>query len=229
MNYRDILDSPDHVLQWKAIGRSNNVTGYCISGELFAFLGISSSKSSLLRQIAGQKVDYSAKPLDHLQAPYLQRQKRSHDQSSTITYNGKCLYPSSPPSPSATSSSSASSTSSQWQNIPSSFAFLQVSYTNNLYENLTVLELLTFSAELRIENPAHPSDLSAMRLLSEMNLEELTYIKFVNLNTWQKRLILFATEVIALRNVIFFEEPTVDLDATSALSLINSLQNCAKR
>ena len=37
-----------------------------------------------------------------------------------------------------------------------------------IYGNLTVLENLMFSAELRLQDPSDPSELAALRLLAEM-------------------------------------------------------------
>ena len=49
-----------------------------------------------------------------------------------------------------------------------------------------------------------------------------------DLSVWQRRVVLFATEVIAGKDVLFFDRPTSDLDAQSALSLVTSLQRLAR-
>lgn len=82
-------------------------------------------------------------------------------------------------------------------NASDNFTYIELPAFELLYGNLTVLETLIFSAELRLQNPPHPSELSALRLLAEMGLNELEDTKTSELSTWQRRILLFATDVIA--------------------------------
>ena len=52
-------------------------------------------------------------------------------------------------------------------------SFLDSQNLDLIYGNLTVLENLMFSAELRLQDPSDPSELAALRLLAEM--VSLTY------------------------------------------------------
>ena len=47
-------------------------------------------------------------------------------------------------------------------------SFLDSQNLDLIYGNLTVLENLMFSAELRLQDPSDPSELAALRLLAEM-------------------------------------------------------------
>ena len=47
-------------------------------------------------------------------------------------------------------------------------SFLDSQNLDMIYGNLTVLENLMFSAELRLQDPSDPSELAALRLLAEM-------------------------------------------------------------
>jgi ABC-type multidrug transport system ATPase subunit len=64
--------------------------------------------------------------------------------------------------------------------------------------------------------------------MNEMGIEELAEKRIDKLTTWQRRVVLFATEVIAGKDVLFFDQPTADLDASSALSLVTALQRVAR-
>eukprot|EP01036_Dinobryon_divergens_P031422 gene31421-40816_t len=103
--------------------------------------------------------------------------------------------------------------------------------SNNLdmiYGNLTVLENLMFSAELRLQDPSDPSELAALRLLAEMGLNEMEDRYASQLPIWQRRILLFASEVIAGRDILFVDLPTADLDAPSALSMITALKRASR-
>jgi hypothetical protein len=52
-------------------------------------------------------------------------------------------------------------------------SFLDSQNLDLIYGNLTVLENLMFSAELRLQDPSDPSELAVLRLLAEM--VSLTY------------------------------------------------------
>jgi ABC-type multidrug transport system ATPase subunit len=75
------------------------------------------------------------------------------------------------------------------------FSYIDCSLQDHMYDNLTVLETLIFSAELRQLTPTHGSELSSIRLLTDMGLEDTSDERVVNLSLWKKRLLLFGTEV----------------------------------
>ena len=197
-------DPPTHALRWKNYGSNKNISGFTTDNELFGILGMGDTKSILIRSLCGQRCAFATAD------------------------DGK---------PSTHSSNTATSIVSQTYynereigmgNIPENFVFIENSDVRNLYENLTVLEVLIFSAELRIANPSHPSDLAALRLLNEIGLEDISYKTINELSVWEKRAMIFATEVITDKTVVFFDQPTQDLDGHSALSLITVLQRCAR-
>jgi ABC-type multidrug transport system ATPase subunit len=97
---------------------------------------------------------------------------------------------------------------------------------NVLYGNLTVVETLSFSAELRVANPH--DEISALRLLTAMELDHISEARISSLTAWQRRMILFATEIVAGQDLIFFDRPTLDLDATAALACVTALQRVAR-
>jgi ABC-type multidrug transport system ATPase subunit len=107
------------------------------------------------------------------------------------------------------------------------FSFLQLEDFNSMYLNLTVLESLVFSASLRIKNPSHIAELSALRLLADLGLKDIESKRTRNLPLWQRRMIFIARELIAGKDILFIDEPTADLDAPSALALITCLKRAA--
>ena len=73
-----------------------------------------------------------------------------------------------------------------------------------------------------------PAELAVLRLLTDMGFKDWAETKVGDLARWQKRMVLFATEAVAGKDALFFDMPTVDLDAPSALALVTSLQRAAK-
>jgi ABC-type multidrug transport system ATPase subunit len=117
------------------------------------------------------------------------------------------------------------------KSLPLNFSLLEVDDACNMYDCLSVLETLVFSAELRLVSKSvfpHPSELVGLRLLTELGLEDIAEVRVGDLPTWQRRMVLFATEVIAGRDILFFDKPTSDLDAQSALAVVTALQRVAR-
>jgi len=218
--------TPNVVLQWRSIGARKNISGYAVSSELFAFLGTDTrTKTRMLQTIAG------------LTEPSPSSSSSSSIDTQPVTLNGVPL--------------TAPPVNSSW---------LDVQDAVHLYENLSVLETLVFSAEMRLgTGPSsaaattgggghghagsggprrstevagysrhQPAELLAVRLLTEMGLEDIAETRVGDLPAWQRRVTLFATEVIAGRDVLFFDRPTSDLDAQSALAVVTSLQRIAR-
>jgi len=219
--------TPNVVLQWRSIGARKNISGYAVSSELFAFLGTDTrTKTRMLQTIAG------------LTEPSPSSSSSSSIDTPPVTLNGVPL--------------TAPPVNSSW---------LDVQDAVHLYENLSVLETLVFSAEMRLgTGPSsaaattggggghghagsggprrstevagysrhQPAELLAVRLLTEMGLEDIAETRVGDLPAWQRRVTLFATEVIAGRDVLFFDRPTSDLDAQSALAVVTSLQRIAR-
>jgi ABC-type multidrug transport system ATPase subunit len=96
-----------------------------------------------------------------------------------------------------------------------------------LYRNLSVIETLLFSSELRVDNHGH-DEITALRLLASMELDHISDCRVSSLSAWQRRMVVFATEIVAGQDLIFFDRPTLDLDATSALACVTALQRVAR-
>lgn len=113
-------------------------------------------------------------------------------------------------------------------------SFLDFTLESVLYEDLTVLETLRFSAELRAASEhqltsRHPPETTALRLLTDVELKRLTDNRVKNLSTWERRFLLIATEIVAdHETILIFDQPTKDLDAASALELITALQRICR-
>ena len=197
-------DPPTHALRWKNYGSNKNISGFTTDNELFGILGMGETKSTLLRSLCGQRCTFTAADNDEVS---------THSSNAPTNVMSQTYY---------------NEQEIGMGNIPDNFVFIENSDVRNLYENLTVLEVLIFSVELRIANPSHPSDLAALRLLNEIGLEDISYKTINELSVWEKRAMIFATEVITNKTVVFFDQPTQDLDGHSALSLITVLQRCAR-
>ncbi len=119
-------------------------------------------------------------------------------------------------------------------------SYLEPNDTNKLYSDLTVLETLVFSSQMRQEakmrgvkkesnvQPAPPAELNVLRLLTDMGFKDWAETKTGELDKWQRRMVLFATEAVAGKDVLLFDYPTTDLDVPSALALVTALQRAAK-
>ncbi len=110
------------------------------------------------------------------------------------------------------------------------FSYIESNQASHLYSDLTVLETLVYSRELRADREKHtqPTELSVLRLLSEMGFKDWADLQLSKLAVWQRRMVLFATECIAGRDALFFDMPADDLDSSSALSIITALQRAAR-
>jgi|MDTB01.3.fsa_nt_gb ABC-type multidrug transport system ATPase subunit len=117
-------------------------------------------------------------------------------------------------------------------------SYLEPNDTNKLSSDLTVLETLEFSSQMRQEAKvsadegkarARPlAELDVLRLLTDMGFKGLAETKVGDLEKWQRRMVLFATEAVAGKDVLLFDYPTSDLDVPSALALVTALQRAAK-
>lgn len=120
-------------------------------------------------------------------------------------------------------------------------SYLEPNDIKSLYNDLTVLETLVFSSQMRQEmgnmsddgiddgtTQGQPAELTVLRLLTDMGFKDWAETKVGDLAKWQKRMVLFATEAVAGKDALFFDMPTLDLDAPSALSLITAMQRAAK-
>ena len=165
-------------LKWFNVGPNNNITGYCRTGEVFAFLGTTDVKSGIMKELACAN-------------------------SNKVLLNDVPL-------------------------TPDDVTFIDVQCSDILYNNLTVLETIAYSAELRVCEKTHASELTALRLLKEMGLKDIADKKIREISLWQRRMIVLATEVAAEYGVIFFDLPTSDLDASSAVSMIRAMQNIVR-
>ena len=116
-------------------------------------------------------------------------------------------------------------------------SYLEPNETSKLYKDLTVLETLVFSSQMRqeakvgvdeIRGGVQPAELNVLRLLTDMGFKDWAETKVGDLENWQRRMVLFATEAVAGKNALLFNFPTTDLDVPSALSLVTALQRAAK-
>lgn len=160
-------ESPTYLLQWRSLGQNNNISGYACSAELFAFLGTDElAKSKILKTIA------MGEQADEIDADVSLRRRSFSGKTSTIgpavSINGTAVK------------------------SPQNFSLLEVDDSCNVYDCLSVLETLVFSAELRLVSKSsmpHPSELIALRLLTEMGMEDIAETWIADLPVWQRRIV----------------------------------------
>ena len=226
--------APAMRLQWVKAGVNGNVSGYCESGELFAFLASSPSpretplSTLLLRMVAGE-TEHEKKVLretteksafQHMAPPLEDPEQPSHLPMSS--FETAVLNRSSP------GGLFVSGKPISQDIIDTRFSYLESKQAAHLYQSLTVLETISFSAELRLSTHSQPVELSVLRLLTEMGFKDWAELYVSQLSEWQRRMLLFATEAIAGKDALFFDMPTSDLDAPSALAMVTSLQRAAR-
>ena len=176
-------ESAQNILKWYNAGPNKNISGYCKSGELFAFLGPIACRSGIIKELAG-----------------------IHPYGGTV--NNVFLDD----APMTVEDST----------------YIDISCADELYSDITVLDTLTYSAELRVKEKSHAAELTALRLLKEMGLKDIADQTIGEISIWQRRMILLATQVAAEYGIVFFDTPTRDLDASSCVAMIRAMQNIAR-
>lgn len=176
-------ENVQNILKWYNIGPNQNISGYCKTGELFAFLGPIAGRSGILKELAGIN-------------PYGGTANNVFLDDAPMTIDDS--------------------------------TYIDVDCADDLYSNITVLETLTYSAELRVKEKTHAAELTALRLLKEIGLKDIADQRVGEISIWQRRIILLATQVAAEYGIIFFDTPTRDLDASSCVAMIRAMQNIAR-
>ena len=223
-----INETKTEALQWVKLGKNDNVSGYCDSGELFAFLSAPSPDndalcSKMLRQVSGE--DGSARLTSRAQS---NANIASSFASSTMSPSKRLDIDLALANSEGHGALFLGGNYINKDTVHRRFSYIESSQALQLYLSLTVLETLCFSAELRVKTHTQPVELSVLRLLTEMGFKDWAELRVLHLSEWQRRMLLFATEAIAGKDVIFFDLPTTDLDTTSALAMVTALQRAAR-
>jgi ABC-type multidrug transport system ATPase subunit len=105
-----------------------------------------------------------------------------------------------------------------------------------LLPTLTVRETLKYSAELRLPPPVTPEEREAIveEILLELGLKECADTRIGNnerrgCSGGEKRRTSLGVQLLANPSVLFLDEVTTGLDATSALQLIQTLKDLARK
>jgi len=105
-----------------------------------------------------------------------------------------------------------------------------------LLPTLTVRETLKYSAELRLPPPVTPEERDAIveEILLELGLKECADTRIGNnerrgCSGGEKRRTSLGVQLLANPSVLFLDEVTTGLDATSALQLIQTLKDLARK
>lgn len=184
-------ESPTHLLQWRRLGVNNNISGYACSAELFAFLGVDEfAKSNILKTIAmGQQADDTSSEVSLRRRSF---SGRTYTVGPAVSLNGTAVI------------------------SPSNFSLLEVDDSCNAYDCLSVLETLVFSAELRLitkSSMPHPSELVALRLLTEMGMEDIAEERIADLLVWQRRMVstrmFYGVDEIVMLRRMFIDANTI--------------------
>ncbi len=216
--------TPEFSLQWLHQGANANVSGYADSGQLFAIIDspmereLDSIGSNLLKVLAGE--NKYEKPIVHVQNKSAVTSPTKYTQNLELLTQQAHQF-----APGVYLSGTQLTSMKGDTRIRTSY--IQSVQSQNLYKDLTVLETLSFCCELHNKNHAIPVELSILRLLTEMGFKDWGEKKIKELLRWQRRMVLFATEAVVGCNALFFDMPTKDLDAPSALALITALQRAA--
>ena len=104
------------------------------------------------------------------------------------------------------------------------YLFIALSWNITLFSYISTPSInttTTLSTHIHTQS-THTHHINTRTPLINLGLEDVAEKSVGDLSVWQRRVVLFATEVIAGKDVLFFDRPTSDLDAQSALSLVTS-------
>jgi ABC-type multidrug transport system ATPase subunit len=103
-----------------------------------------------------------------------------------------------------------------------------------MFPNLTVLETLRFTSELRLPGPSSSRIQAVENLISELNLKhvENTIIGQPfqrGISGGERKRTNIANELLTSPRLVLLDEPTSGLDSSSALKLMNTLRRMARK
>lgn len=111
-----------------------------------------------------------------------------------------------------------------------------VTQTDILLPTLTARETLQYSADLRLPAPATAEDRTRMvdEIIMELGLKEAADTRVGSslhrgLSGGEKRRVSIGVQMLANPGVLFLDEPTTGLDASSAFQLVRTLKNLAAK
>lgn len=99
--------------------------------------------------------------------------------------------------------------------------------TDTFFEHLTLREHLQFIALLRIGGKKDKKLKRVEELIEELNIQKCSDTKIMLLSGGEKKRLNIATELLTRPGLLYLDEPTSGLDATTAFSLIKTLQTLA--
>lgn len=189
---------PRQLLQWLNIGTNTNVSGYAVSGEVFAFLG-SEHKTCILEVLATEDRNQSMCAFLGLPEFSSEAVKQSKVDSEKVLFNGR---PHRPPAPVV--------------------AFLRHDYLQCLYNELTVLDYLQFTDSI-----SH-STMSISQVISLLQLEALLQSPIGSLSDMQRFCVLIGQELLRDAQIFLLEDPLMSLDNDAAASLMHVLRSISR-
>lgn len=111
-----------------------------------------------------------------------------------------------------------------------------VTQTDILLPSLTARETLQYSADLRLPPPSTADERMRMvdEVIMELGLKEAADTRIGNtlhrgLSGGEKRRVSIGVQMLANPSVLFLDEPTTGLDASSAFQLVRTLKNLASK
>lgn len=106
-----------------------------------------------------------------------------------------------------------------------------VTQTDVLLPTLTARETLRYSAALRLPTPCTAEDRMRVveEIIMELGLKEAADTRVGSLSGGEKRRVSIGVQLLANPSVLFLDEPTTGLDASSAFQLVRTLKNLAAK
>lgn len=100
-----------------------------------------------------------------------------------------------------------------------------------LIPSLTVRETLQYSADLRLREASTKEERHAIveKVILELSLKEAADTRVMYCSGGEKRRTSLAIQLLSNPSVLFLDEPTTGLDATSAFHLVTTLENLARK
>ncbi|MEN8906120.1 MAG: FHA domain-containing protein, partial [Clostridiales bacterium] len=100
-----------------------------------------------------------------------------------------------------------------------------------VYDNLTVLQMLTYSARLRMPKDSTELDIKnrVQKVITDVMLDGKETIKIKRLSGGQKKRASIAIELLAEPKLLFLDEPTSGLDPGMDKSMMSLLKNLSKQ
>ncbi|TBU07692.1 ABC transporter [Hamiltosporidium magnivora] len=97
-----------------------------------------------------------------------------------------------------------------------------------VYEQLSVLETITYAAKFRLKDKNVDIHQKVEQLLNELDIYDISGTRMCSVSGGERKRVMIAVELVTQPKILFMDEPTSGLDAHTALNLIYLIKKLSK-